>query len=178
MCRQLCSTVGPANPTPDDSIFDWNMLGSGMLVSCVCEAQSCSSLMISCGHAAGSTPSADTSSFTMAYLAYLLACHPAASAAAAREVQQLLKSTGRVTCDGSGDVMLLNAEDVARLPLLTGCVNETMRLAPAGTVLIRTAAQASFVCLWDAPQSPTGLCQQFHFVMSTCRHLPRSLNCE
>eukprot|EP00775_Hariotina_reticulata_P008468 gene8468-biopygen10333 len=110
---------------------------------------------------------ADTSSFTMAYLAYLLACHPAASAAAAREVQQLLKSTGRTTNDGSGDVMLLNAEDVARLPFLTGCLNETMRLAPAGAVLTRTAAQASFVCMWNALQSPKTQLQNEH-LQSTC----------
>jgi cytochrome P450 len=84
----------------------------------------------------------------MAYLAYLLACHPEASQVAMEEVQQLLISTGRVSSDGSGDVALLTAEDVASLPFLIGCVNETLRLAPAGTVLTRSAAQARlFVCM-------------------------------
>lgn len=67
-------------------------------------------------------------------MAHYLAVHPEAADRAAAEVQQLLNSR-------DGDVMRLCADDMSKLPYLTACINETLRLAPAGPVLTRTAQQ-------------------------------------
>eukprot|EP00878_Enallax_costatus_P043876 GHUV01051975.1.p1 GENE.GHUV01051975.1~~GHUV01051975.1.p1 ORF type:complete len:132 (+),score=36.32 GHUV01051975.1:1-396(+) len=87
----------------------------------------------------------DTSSFTMSMLAHHFAAHPQAAERAAAEVHQLLESRG-------GNVMSLHADDASRLPFLTACVNETLRLAPAGPAVPRTAQQVCSakcrVCVW------------------------------
>jgi len=77
----------------------------------------------------------DTSAFTLAMCAHYLAGHPAAADRAAAEVATLLQQTGRQS------VGELRAADVAKLPWVTACVNETMRLAPAGPVITRTALE-------------------------------------
>lgn len=78
----------------------------------------------------------DTSSFTLAMLVHYLALHPAAADRAAAEVAALLQDTGR-----GRDVSQLRAEDAAQLPFVTACVNETLRLSPAGPAITRTACQ-------------------------------------
>jgi cytochrome P450 len=78
----------------------------------------------------------DTSSFTLAVLAHYLALHPDAAERAATEVLALLQKTGR-----GRDVSQLCAGDVARLPFVTACVNETLRLSPAGPVITRRACE-------------------------------------
>lgn len=77
----------------------------------------------------------DTSAFTLAMCAQYLAQHPAAAARGAAEVAALLAATGRA---GVGE---LRAEDAGKLPWVTACVNETMRLAPAGPTITRIALQ-------------------------------------
>jgi cytochrome P450 len=81
----------------------------------------------------------DTSSFTLAVLAHYLALHPAAADRAAAEVAALLQKSGR-----GHDVSQLRAEDAARLPFVTACVNETLRLSPAGPAITRTACQVGW----------------------------------
>jgi cytochrome P450 len=78
----------------------------------------------------------DTSSFTLAVLAHNLALHPDEAERAAEEVLALLQETGR-----GRDVAQLCAEDAARLPFVTACVNETLRLSPAGPVITRRACE-------------------------------------
>jgi cytochrome P450 len=78
----------------------------------------------------------DTSSFTLSVLAHQLALHPDAAERAAAEVLGVLQDTGR-----AGDVSRLCAADAARLPFITACVNETLRLFPAGPVITRRACE-------------------------------------
>ena len=76
----------------------------------------------------------DTSGFTLAMLAYHWAQHPEAAEAAAAEVQSLLNNSGR-------GVSELVAADAGKLPFVSACINETLRISPAGPVITRTAAQ-------------------------------------
>lgn len=76
----------------------------------------------------------DTSSFALALLAHQLAVHPGAADRAAAEVAAVLQ-------ERRGDVMQLTANDAARMPFVTACVNETLRLTPAGPGITRTATQ-------------------------------------
>ena len=77
----------------------------------------------------------DTSAFTLAMCAYYLALHPEAADRGAAEVSGLLQQTGR------SSVSQMTAADASKLPWVQACVNETMRLAPAGPVITRTANQ-------------------------------------
>jgi cytochrome P450 len=78
----------------------------------------------------------DTSGFTLAMLTHHWALHPDAAAAAAAEVRRVLESSGR-------GVLELRAEDAGKLPFVSACINETLRLTPAGPVITRTAEQVS-----------------------------------
>jgi cytochrome P450 len=77
----------------------------------------------------------DTSAFTLAVCAHFLAQHPAAADRAAAEVAALLRGSGR------SSVGQLRAGDASKLPWVLACVNETMRLVPAGPAITRTALQ-------------------------------------
>lgn len=87
----------------------------------------------------------DTSAFTLAMCAYQLALQPLAAARAATEVQLLLQHTGRK------DVSQLTAGDASKMPWVAACLNETMRLSPAGPVMTRTALQVCNQCNKQVP---------------------------
>ena len=90
----------------------------------------------------------DTTANTLAWMIYLLSRNPAALARARDEVDAVLGS----------DNMPSRYEQLAKLPFVEACINETMRLRPVAPLIITEAARDTVVAGIEIPARQLVMC--------------------
>jgi len=90
----------------------------------------------------------DTTANTLAWMIYLLGRNPAALKRARDEVDAVL----------GGDNVPSRYEQLAKLPFVEACINETMRLRPVAPLIIMEAARDTVVAGIELPARQLVMC--------------------